>query len=43
MPFASREKRNEYQREYKRKVAAELKKLRDNVSCVQKDGDKHGQ
>jgi hypothetical protein len=28
MPFASKEKRNEYQREYKRKQAAELKRLR---------------
>lgn len=29
MPFASKEKRNEYQRGYKRKQAAELKRLRE--------------
>jgi hypothetical protein len=28
MPFASKEKRNEYQRDYKRKQAAELKRLK---------------
>jgi hypothetical protein len=31
MPFASKEKRNEYQREYKRKIAAELKELREKM------------
>jgi hypothetical protein len=29
MPFADKEKRNEYQRDYKRKIAAELKQLRE--------------
>jgi hypothetical protein len=28
MPFASKEKRNQYQREYKRKQASELKRLK---------------
>lgn len=31
MPYADRDKRNEYQRNYKRKQAEELKKLREQV------------